>query len=176
MSSHADTIRRRAALFSGRAEEQQLVNPDELWKLLGEHNALQAENQQLREALNAAKALSDFLENEKETTAPPDELLSESCVACESAADYDKEDRLSEALAKALAAVGEGMNSHAANRSGGLRPDDGASLRGARPARPRTLARVSCRYCGRRVRPCNLDRHIASCPRVGLGRAAVGEE
>jgi hypothetical protein len=50
----------------------------------------------------AADDLFEFLWNEKETTAPPDELLSENCVACESSADYDKEERLTLALGRAL--------------------------------------------------------------------------
>ena len=49
-----------------------------------------------------AEALFQFLWNEKEMTAPPDELLSENCVACESSADYDKEERLTIALGRAL--------------------------------------------------------------------------
>lgn len=53
-------------------------------------------------AHEAAEALFQFLWNEKETTAPPDELLSENCVACESSADYDKEERLTIALGRAL--------------------------------------------------------------------------
>jgi ketosteroid isomerase-like protein len=68
-------------------------------------DALLAENQQLRDALEAAQQLWDFLENEKATYEPPRELLDQGIVACETAEDYDKEERLSEALGAALAAV-----------------------------------------------------------------------
>lgn len=50
----------------------------------------------------AAEALFQFLWNVKETTAPPDELIGPNCVACESAADYDEEERLTIALGRAL--------------------------------------------------------------------------
>lgn len=51
----------------------------------------------------AAKELNNFLENEKETTSPPEEFLSENCVACESSADYEREEKLSEALTSIFA-------------------------------------------------------------------------
>jgi hypothetical protein len=57
--------------------------------------------------INAARELSNFLENEKQTTDPAG-LWAEGkdpgkeCVACESLEDYDREEQLSEALVEAF--------------------------------------------------------------------------
>jgi hypothetical protein len=56
----------------------------------------------LKPVIDAARTLHHFLWEEKQTTAPPDELRSVYCFACESSADYEREEQLTEALGAAL--------------------------------------------------------------------------
>ena len=69
-----------------------------------------AEFEALVEIAKAARELSDFLENIKETHEPSRDDLDNGYVALESSADYEREEELAEALRAALSALGTESN------------------------------------------------------------------
>jgi chromosome segregation ATPase len=66
----------------------------------------EARLRQAEQVIEAAQALSHFLEHEKVTAEPPRELLDQHYVALETSADYEREEELGIALGDALAAYG----------------------------------------------------------------------
>lgn len=89
----------------GRVDTAQLRAKGPTWISRSEITTACDEIDRLRAVEEAARELSNFLENEKQTQMPPDDLLDAGIAALETAADYDREDQLSEKLAAVLAAL-----------------------------------------------------------------------
>lgn len=116
MTTHADLVRMAEAATPGaKADPRSFLTSDasvaEYEAAYERHIATWHPARALAAlaVIEAAEALSDFLENEKETT-DPRELWAEgkdpgaACVACESIEDYEREEQLSTLLDARLAA------------------------------------------------------------------------
>lgn len=66
------------------------------------HSGDAASPRSLTDVVSAADDLFEFLWNEKETNEPPPDLCDAGYAALESVEDYDKEERLTLALGRAL--------------------------------------------------------------------------